>query len=132
MSQIWRTAPAITLPICIGFNTVTRIGNAVCLPGDVVFGAGGGVLFIPSHLVEEVVGGAAKTQVKDMFGFEMIAQNKFTTAQIDRNTWTVEMLDLLMDFIKNDDRAAEYRELDWTQEYDYAVNGDPNDTQSAL
>lgn len=25
---------------------------------------GGGVLFIPSHLVEEVVGGAAKTQVK--------------------------------------------------------------------
>jgi hypothetical protein len=98
----------------------------------VVFGAGGGVLFIPSHLVEEVVGGAAKTQVKDMFGFDMIAQNKFTTAQIDRNTWTVEMLDLLMDFIKNDDRAEAYRDLDWSQEYDFAVNGDPNDTQSAL
>jgi len=118
--------------IMTGFNTVTRIGNAVCLPGDVVFGAGGGVLFIPSHLVEEVVGGAAKTQVKDMFGFEMIAQNKFTTAQIDRNTWTVEMLDLLMDFIKNDERAAEYRELDWSQEYEHALHGDPTDTQSAL
>ena len=72
--------------ILTGYNTITRIGNAVCLPGDVVFGAGGGVLFIPSHLVEEVVGGAAKTQVKDLFGFEMITLNKFTTAQIDKNT----------------------------------------------
>ncbi|MDY4214338.1 MAG: RraA family protein, partial [Eubacteriales bacterium] len=118
--------------IMTAYNTPTRIGNAICLPGDVVFGAGGGVLFIPSHLVAEVVGGAAKTQVKDHFGFEMIAQNKFTTAQIDKNTWTKEMLDLLLEFIKNDDRAAEYRGLDWTEEYDLAINGDPNDTQSAL
>jgi hypothetical protein len=82
--------------------------------------------------VEEVVGGAAKTQVKDLFGFEMISQNKFTTAQIDKNTWTKEMLDLLMDFIEKDDRAEAYRGLDWSQEYEYALNGDPTDTQSAL
>ena len=97
-----------------------------------VFGAGGGVLFIPSHLVEEVVGGAAKTQVKDLFGFEMISLNKFTTAQIDKNTWTEEMLDLLMDFIEKDDRAAAYRGLDWSLEYKLAREGDPTDTQSAL
>ena len=118
--------------VMTGFNTVTNFGGAVCLPGDVVFGAGGGVLFIPSHLVAEVVDGAAKTHVKDDFGFEMIAQNKFTTAQIDRNTWTVEMLDLLMDFIKNDPRGEKYRDLDWSHEYDLAVNGDPTDTQTAL
>ncbi len=118
--------------IMTGYNTATRIGNAIVLPGDIVFGAGGGVLFIPSHLVEEVVGGAAKTQVKDLFGFEMISLNKFTTAQIDKNTWTKEMLDLLMEFIETDDRAAEYRGLDWSEEYDLAINGDPNDTQSAL
>ena len=118
--------------IMTGFNTVTNFGGAVCLPGDIVFGAGGGVLFIPSHLVAEVVDGAAKTHVKDDFGFEMIAQNKFTTAQIDRNTWTVEMLDLLMDFIKNDPRGEKYRDLDWSHEYDLAINGDPNDTQTAL
>lgn len=115
-----------------GFNTVTRIGNAVCLPGDIVFGAGGGVLFIPSHLVPEVVDNAAKTQVKDIFGFEMITQNKFTTAQIDKNTWSREMLDLLMDFIKRDDRGEPYRDIDWSQEYYLADNGDPTDTQSAL
>ena len=118
--------------VMTGFNTVTNFGGAVCLPGDVVFGAGGGVLFIPSHLVAEVVDGAAKTHVKDDFGFEMIAQNKFTTAQIDRNTWTVEMLDLLMDFIKNDPRGEKYRDLDWSHEYDLAINGDPTDTQTAL
>lgn len=118
--------------IMTGFNVPTRIGNAVCLPGDIVFGTGGGVLFIPSHLVQEVVDGAAKTQVKDIFGFEMITANKFTTAQIDRNTWTVEMLDLLMKFIETDERAAEYRGFDWSHEYDLAINGDPSDTQSAL
>ena len=114
------------------FNAVTRIGKATVLPGDIVFGGGGGVLFIPAHLVPEVVDGAAKTHVKDDFGFEMITAGKFTTAQIDKNTWTVEMLDLLMDFIKNDPRGAEYRELDWSHEYDLARNGDPTDTQSAL
>ena len=114
------------------FNSVTNFGGAVCLPGDVVFGAGGGVLFIPSHLVADVVNGAAKTHIKDGFGFEMIAQNKFTTAQIDRNTWTEEMLDMLMDFIKKDPRGEQYRSLDWSKEYDLARNGDPNDTQTAL
>lgn len=118
--------------VMTGFNSVTRIGNAVCLPGDIVFGAGGGVLFIPSHLVADVVDGAAKTHVKDDFGFEMISQNKFTTAQIDRNTWTVEMLDMLMDYIQNDPRGEKYRDLDWSKEYDLARNGDPHDTQTAL
>lgn len=115
-----------------GFNMPTRLGNAIVLPGDIVFGAGGGVLFIPAHLVPEVVDGAAKTHVKDIFGFEMITQNVFTTAQIDKNTWTEDMLDLLVKFIKEDPRGEEYRDLDWSKEYDLARNGDPNDTQTAL
>ncbi|RAU92723.1 RraA family protein [Paenibacillus sp. YN15] len=118
--------------IMTGFNTPARIGNAVCLPGDVVFGAGGGVLFIPSHLVAEVVDGAAKTHVKDIFGFEMISQNVFTTAQIDRNIWTTDMLDKLLRFIQEDPRGAEYRSLDWSEEYKLANSGDADDTQTAL
>jgi regulator of RNase E activity RraA len=114
------------------FNSITNFGGAVCLPGDVVYGAGGGVLFIPSHLVADVVEGAQKTHVKDDFGFEMISQNKFTTAQIDRNTWTVEMLDMLVEWINTDPRGEKYRNLDWSKEYDAAINGDPNDTQTAL
>ncbi len=117
--------------VMTGFNTVTRIGKAVVLPGDIVFGAGGGVLFIPSHLVADVVDGAAKTQVKDIFGFEMIGQNIFTTAQIDRNTWTEDMLDRLMRFIQTDERGVPYRLLDWTAEYE-AARREKGDGQSAL
>ena len=122
--------------VMTGYNAPLRMGDgreaAICLPGDVVYGCSGGVLFIPPHLVEEVVDGGAKTQVKDLFGFEMITQNRFTTAQIAKNTWTVEMLDLLMEFIRTDERGEPYRCLDWSREYDLARNGDPNDTQSAL
>lgn len=114
------------------FNSITRIGKATVLPGDIVYGAGGGVLFIPAHLVPEVVDGAAKTHVKDDFGFEMITAGKFTTAQIDRATWTEEMLDMLMEWIRTDPRGEEYRHLDWSYEYDLARNGDPNDTQTML
>lgn len=118
--------------VMTGFNTATRIGNATVLPGDIVFGAGGGVIFIPSHLVEEVVEGAAKTQAKDMFGFEMLSQNKVTTAQIDKKIWSEDLLDMLTDFIANVDRAAEYRDLDWSAEYEAARSSDPNDNESAM
>ena len=122
--------------VMTGYNVPVRLGDgreaAICLPGDVVYGCSGGVLFIPPQLATEVVENGAKTQVKDMFGFEMISQNRFTTAQIDRNTWTEEMLDLLMDFIRSDPRGEPYRDIDWSVEYDLARNGDPNDTQSAI
>lgn len=118
--------------IMLGYNTPTKIGNAVCLPGDIVFGTSSGVLFIPSHLVAEVVDGAVKTQVKDIFGFEMITQNKFTTAQIDKNVWTEDMLDLLVEYIKTNENVKEYRDIDWAEEYELARNTDPNDSQSAL
>lgn len=122
--------------VMTGMNCPVRLGDGrdatICLPGDVVYGCSGGVLFIPPQLVVDVVDGGAKTQVKDLFGFEMISQNKFTTAQIDKKTWREEMLDLLMEFIRTDERAAAYRDIDWSKEYDLARNGDPTDTQSAL
>ena len=119
----------------LSFNGPVRLGQgehaAVCLPGDIVYGCSGGVLFIPPQLVVEVVENGVKTQVKDIFGFEMITQNRFTTAQIDLNVWTEEMLDLLVDFINNDPRGAEYRDLDWNHEYALARSGGDGG-QSAL
>lgn len=120
----------------LGINIPARLSTgreaAICLPGDIVYGCSGGVLFIPPHLVADVVEGGAKTQVKDMFGFKMITENRFTTAQIDKNTWSEEMLNLLMDFIETEPEASAYRDLDWSKEYNLARNGDPTDTQSAL
>ena len=42
------------------------------------------------------------------------------------------MLDMLLEWIKTDPRGEQYRDLDWSKEYDLARNGDPNDTQTAL
>lgn len=55
-----------------------------------------------------------------------------TTAQIDKNTWMEEMLDMLHDWIKTDPRGEEYCGIDWSKEYDLARNGGPNDTQTSL
>ena len=120
----------------LGINIPARLGSgrsvAICLPGDIVYGCGGGVLFIPPHLVPEVVDGGAKTQAKDMFGFKMIKENRFTTAQIDQTIWSVEMLDLLMDFIRSEPEAERFRGLDWGREYELARGGSSNGMQRAL
>jgi regulator of RNase E activity RraA len=44
--------PGVTMP---DINGITRIGEATCIPGDVVLGTRVGVIFIPPHLAEEVV-----------------------------------------------------------------------------
>ena len=117
---------------CItSLNGPTRIGKAIVLPGDIVFGAGGGVLFIPAHLAEEVVDGAAKTHVKDDFGFEMIKAGKWTTAQIDR-AWSYEMLSQLVEWIHTDPRGADYRDLDWSNELESSKSGNTDPSQTML
>ena len=98
-----------------GINVPCRIGRAVCLPGDIVYGNENGVLFIPAHLAEEVVDGAEKAHVRDIVGFEMIASGKATVAEIDR-PWTANMLRMLQRFVLEDERGKEYSHLSWERE----------------
>ena len=51
--------------------------------------------------------------------------------KIDKEVWTVEMLDMLVNWINTDPRGEKYRNLDWSNEYEAARNN-PNDTQTAL
>ena len=60
-----------------GYNTPCRIGHAICLPGDVVYGCQSGVYFIPAHLAEEVVNDAERVHVKDMFGFQRVREGRY-------------------------------------------------------
>lgn len=106
--------------VMTSFNSMTKIGGAVCLPGDVVFGYGGGVIFIPSHMVKEVIEFAKKMHVKDIFGFEMIKLGVYTTADIDIDVWPTEMMNRLVAFIKEDERGEQYRNLDWSKEFEAA------------
>ena len=92
-------------------NGACRIGGAVCLPGDIVMGTESGLLFIPSHLVEDVINSAEKTHAKDIFGFEMLEKGIYTTAAIDNSVWNLEMMERLIDFVEKDDRCKKYKRI---------------------
>ena len=98
-----------------GYNMPCRIGQAICMPGDVVLGTISGVIFIPAHLAETVVVRAEKNHVRDIFGFDRLKSGTYTTAQIDR-MWTVAMMEDFLDWFEKDPRAAEYHHLNWEEE----------------
>jgi hypothetical protein len=98
-----------------GYNMPCRIGQAICMPGDVVLGTISGVIFIPAHLAETVVVRAEKNHVRDFFGFDRLKSGTYTTAQIDR-MWTVAMMEDFLDWFQKDPRADEYRHLTWEEE----------------
>jgi regulator of RNase E activity RraA len=70
-----------------GFNGPTRIGRATCMPGDVVLGTRGGVVFIPPHLVEEVVTSSERVRIRDQFGQQRIAEGVYSSGEIDVAEW---------------------------------------------
>ncbi|MCK0133343.1 RraA family protein [Arenibacter sp. S6351L] len=69
--------------VLMGLNTPIRIGQVMVLPGDLVLAKREGVLFIPAHLAEQVVGTAEFVALKDQFGFEMVKTKKYSTGEID-------------------------------------------------
>ena len=76
--------------VLMGLNTPIRIGNVMVLPGDLVLATREGILFIPAHMAEEVIGTAEFVIRKDQFGFEMVKTNRYSTGQID-SQWTEEI-----------------------------------------
>ena len=100
-----------------GYNMPCRIGQAICMPGDVVLGTISGVTFIPAHLAETVVVRAEKNHVRDIFGFDRLKSGTYTTAQIDR-MWTVTMMEDFLKWFEQDPRAEEYHHLTWEEEMD--------------
>ncbi len=71
----------------VGINKPTRIGKATVMPGDIVLGRDGGVIFIPPHLAEKVVKTSEIVRLRDMFGHLRIREKKYSAAQID-NKWS--------------------------------------------
>jgi regulator of RNase E activity RraA len=65
-------------------NGITRIGEATCLPGDIVLGTVTGVIFIPPHLAKEVVETSEEVRLRDEFGQIRISQGVYTPGEVDR------------------------------------------------
>jgi len=74
----------------VNLNGPTRIGRATVMPGDVVLGRRGGVIFIPAHLAENVVKTSEVVRLRDDFGYQRMAEGKYTPGQIDTR-WTEEI-----------------------------------------
>src|SRR5690606_31360667 len=74
----------------VGINTPTRIGHATAMPGDVVLGRDGGVIFIPPQLVEQVVKTSEVVRLRDMFGHQRLREQKYTPGEIDTR-WSEEI-----------------------------------------
>jgi regulator of RNase E activity RraA len=71
----------------VGINCPTRIGHVMVVPGDVVLGRNGGVIFIPPQLAEQVVKTSEATHLRDLFGHQRLQEGKYTAGQIDAH-WT--------------------------------------------
>ena len=81
---------AIADTTLVGINIPIRIGEATVLPGDVVLGTPTGVIFIPPHLVQQVVERSEDVRMRDRFGKLRLGEGRYTPGQIDR-TWTSDI-----------------------------------------
>ena len=68
---------AIGQMTCTTVNAPIRIGRVTVLPGYVVLAKFTGVIFIPSHLVQECVLSSELTNASDQFNFFCMQTNKF-------------------------------------------------------
>lgn len=83
----------------ISINGPTHIGKATVMPGDVVLGRDGGVLFIPAQLAERVVRESEEVRLADMFGHQRLREKKYTAGEID-TTWTPAIEADFIDWLK--------------------------------
>jgi len=70
-----------------GINIPIRIGGVTVLPGDVMLGTPTGIIFIPPHLVQEVVEKSEAIRVRDEFGKMRLDEGKYTSGEIDVSPW---------------------------------------------
>ena len=74
----------------MGINKPTLIRQVTVMPGDVVLGKMGVVVFIPPHLAERIVKTSEVVRLRDMFGHLRLKEGKYTAGQIDTR-WSAEI-----------------------------------------
>jgi regulator of RNase E activity RraA len=109
--------------VMTGYNRPCQIGNAVCMPGDVVYGSAGGVAFIPAHLAQETVESAERSHIKDIFGFQRLREHKYTAAQIDVNPWPAEILADFLNWFHTTKEVEAFSYLNFDKEIEDQKNG---------
>jgi 4-hydroxy-4-methyl-2-oxoglutarate aldolase len=73
---------AVTEVTVVGINIPVKIGEAVVLPGDVVLGDSEGVIFIPPHLVKEIVDAADLVHIHDDWTIQKFLTGKYKASEL--------------------------------------------------
>jgi regulator of RNase E activity RraA len=81
-------------------NAPIRIGRATVLPGDAVLAKKYGVIFIPAHLVDELVLTSEFTALRDKFGHLRLREGKYKPGEIDTE-WTEAIKKDFLNWINN-------------------------------
>jgi len=81
-------------------NAPVRLGRAVVLPGDVVLANKYGVIFIPAHLLDELVITSEVTALRDKFGHQRLREGKYKPGEID-SRWSDEIRKDFMNWLSN-------------------------------
>lgn len=81
-------------------NAPIRVGRATVLPGDVVLAKKYGVIFIPAHLVEDLVITSEVTGLRDEFGHQRLREGKYLAGEID-SEWTEAIKKDFLDWLNN-------------------------------
>lgn len=66
----------------VGINIPIKVGEAVVLPGDVVLGDAEGVIFIPPHLVKEIVDAADLVHIHDDWTIKKFLTGKYKASEL--------------------------------------------------
>ncbi|MEO7652708.1 MAG: dimethylmenaquinone methyltransferase [Bryobacteraceae bacterium] len=98
---------AVAGVVVAGINIPVKVGEAVVLPGDVVFGDREGVVFIPPHLVEEIVNAADLTHIHDEWTKEKLMTGKYKSSEIYGGPLSPELKKEYEAYVKK--RQAEMR-----------------------
>lgn len=83
----------------MGINVPVRIGNVTVMPGDIALAKKQGVVFIPPHLVEEIVITAEIVQLRDEFGQQRMREGVYSVGQIDTQ-WTDEIEEDFLNWVR--------------------------------
>jgi regulator of RNase E activity RraA len=98
----------------VGLNVPCRVGEAICMPGDVVLGTYTGVLFIPPHLAEEVVEHSERTHMREIFSHQRLREGVYSSSQMDTK-WTPEIEADFASWLETHS-YEEVAQVDWSRE----------------
>jgi regulator of RNase E activity RraA len=93
--------PAVSGVMVTGLNVPVRIGKAYVMPGDAVLGDREGVVFIPPHLVKEIVEKAEAGALKDEWMKQKLLSGKYKSSEIYASQLSPDLQKDFDEFVKS-------------------------------